>query len=285
MHDVQHRIGLVTDSNSQITSTLIDTYAVEVVPMTVTIDGDEFREGVDLDADGFYAHFDDGSVPAISTSQPSPGEFAVVYERLAVAGCDEIVSIHVAEDFSGTIGSARVAAGEASIPVHLVDAGTASFGTAICVWSAGETIRRGGNVDDIRRRIADLSPRIGTAFMIGVPMLIDRGGRSDRIDADLHDEGIAIVALSDGKYETLDRVHSIDDTVEVMRAYALTWDDPVTVAVGTADGSTYPLANRLTEALVASPKVDDVVQYRVGPSVGAHMGPGTFGLFVFPTVV
>ena len=30
--------------------------------------------------------------------------------------------------------------------------------------------------------------------------------------------------------------------------------------------------------------IDDIVHYRIGPSVGAHTGPGTFGLFVFPTI-
>ena len=37
----------------------------------------------------------------------------------------------------------------------------------------------------------------------------------------------------------------------------------------------------LTEVLADHPAVGDVVQYRIGPSVGAHTGPGTAGLFVF----
>jgi len=52
------RIGLVTDSNSQITRELVERFGIEVVPLTVTIDGAEFSEGIDLDADEFYAHFD-----------------------------------------------------------------------------------------------------------------------------------------------------------------------------------------------------------------------------------
>ncbi|MEZ5297834.1 MAG: DegV family protein [Ilumatobacteraceae bacterium] len=55
-------IGIVTDSNSQLTAELAERFGVEVVPMTVTIDGDDHLEGVDLDADDFYAHFDDGNL-------------------------------------------------------------------------------------------------------------------------------------------------------------------------------------------------------------------------------
>ena len=47
-------IGLCTDSNAQLPAELVDRYGVEVVPLTVTLDGDDFLEGVNLDADGFY---------------------------------------------------------------------------------------------------------------------------------------------------------------------------------------------------------------------------------------
>ena len=86
-------IGLVTDSNSQLTDELEARYAVEVVPLIVMIDGVDYREGVDVDADAFYARFDGGASPQIATSQPPPGEFAVAYRRLAERGCTEIVSI------------------------------------------------------------------------------------------------------------------------------------------------------------------------------------------------
>ena len=45
------RIGIVTDSSSQITADLVERFDVEVVPMTVTIDGVDHAEGEDLDAD------------------------------------------------------------------------------------------------------------------------------------------------------------------------------------------------------------------------------------------
>ena len=44
-------IGICTDSNSQLPESLAQRYAVEVVPITVTVDGHEYLEGVDLDAD------------------------------------------------------------------------------------------------------------------------------------------------------------------------------------------------------------------------------------------
>jgi DegV family protein with EDD domain len=275
-------IGIVTDSSSQITRELIERFAVEVVPMTVTIDGVEHDEGVDLDADGFYARFEHERHPEVSTSQPSPGAFSAAYERLAARGCSEIVSIHIAEAMSGTVGSATVAARTSSVPVHVIDTGSASFGVSVCVWAAGVAIARGANVDDLRRRIDGLVARIGTVFMVGVPLLTERGGRADGVDLD--GEGIPILAMSGGEVRMLDRVSTVEDTIDVMTTYAAGWGDQVTVAIGTADLPSRPLSERLRAALTGLDAVTAVVDYRIGPSIGAHTGPGTFGLFVFPTI-
>jgi DegV family protein with EDD domain len=293
-------IGIVTDSSSQITPAIFERFAVEVVPMTVTIAGVDYAEGRDLDADRFYAHFRDGAKPEITTSQPSPGQLVAAYEHLIARGCTEIVSIHISESMSGTVASAAIAASSVDVPVHVIDTGSASFGVAVCVWAAGVAIGRGGLPDDIRRRIDNLVPRIGTAFMVGVPLLSERGGRARSVELD--GDGVPVLAMSNGELEILDRVTTVEDTIDVMSTYAAGWSARVptagssagssraqsgggiTVAIGTSDASSRPLADRLEHALSGLATIEEIVHYRIGPSVGAHTGPGTFGLFVFPTI-
>ena len=275
-------IGIVTDSSSQITADLVDRFDVEVVPLTVTIDDTDHLEGVDLDADEFYAAFDAPTAPVINTSQPSPGQFAESYARVAERGVDHIVSLHLSSTMSGTVDSARVAASTAPVEVTVIDTGSASFGVSVCVWATGVAIDRGANIDDIERRVANLVPRIATSFMVGVPLLTERGGRA--ADVDLTEDGLAVLGMANGKLEVLERVTTIDDTVDVMSTYATSWGDGVTVAIGTADDPSRRLSERLERALTGLDAVDGVMHYRIGPSVGAHTGPGTFGLFVFPTI-
>ena len=281
------RIGIVTDSSSQITADLVERFDVEVVPMTVTIDGVDHLEGVDLDADGFYGAFHDGATPEIATAQPSPGRFVDAYVRMAERGYDHIVSIHVSGSMSGTIGSAEVAARSAPIPVTVIDSGSASFGIAACVWDVGVAIGRGAGVDDIRGRVERLVPRIATAFMIGTPHLTERSGRATEVEF-AGDDGIQVLAMAGGRLDVLDRVSTIDDTVDVMSGYAVDLMSAsgvgTTVAIGTADASSRPLTERLERVLAGLDGIDAVVHYRIGPSIGAHTGPGTFGLFVFPTI-
>ena len=72
---------------------------------------------------------------------------------------------------------------------------------------------------------------------------------------------------------------TINNAVAVMTDYALGWNPSnaggLRIAVGTSDASSRPVGVRLTELLTDHSAVGDVVQYRIGPSVGAHTGPGT----------
>ena len=101
-------IGFCVDSNAQMPTQLVDRYGVEVVPLTVTVDGEPFLEGVDLDADAFWARINGGATPSVSTTAPSPGRFVAAYEALAARGATEILSAHVAWSISATFEAARL---------------------------------------------------------------------------------------------------------------------------------------------------------------------------------
>jgi fatty acid-binding protein DegV len=169
------------------------------------------------------------------------------------------------------------------VPVSVIDTGSASFGVAVCVWATGVAIGRGADVDDIRRRVDQLVPRISTAFMVGVPMLTERSGRATAVDLGA-DEGIPVLGMSGGNLEVIERVSTVDDAVDVMSTYVAASGRGVTVAIGTADAPSGSMGERLRGVLTGLDSLDGVIDYRIGPSVGAHTGPGTFGLFVFPTI-
>ena len=55
-------IALVSDSSAQLPALLRERYQVGVVPITVVIDGEQFREGLDLTTADFYARQEGGAV-------------------------------------------------------------------------------------------------------------------------------------------------------------------------------------------------------------------------------
>ena len=273
-------IGICTDSNSQLPASLAERYGIEIVPLTVTIDEVDYLEGVNLDADEFYAKYQGGVCPAVSTSQPSPGQFAVAYEDLAARGCTEILSIHISSAVSGTINAARLAAHSVPMPVRLVDSGTASFGVSCCAWAAAAAIEQGASFDGAAMIAEQLSPSIGNVFMVGALNHLHVGGRGR--DLDLSSAGVPMMSFRDGQVSVVQRAATKLDAVNAMAAYTLNWGTRLRVAIGHSDAASGPLADGLEEALGETAGVAEIIRYRIGPSIGAHTGPGTIGCFMFP---
>ena len=290
MNGNRTRVGVCTDSSAQLPAHLVERYDIEVVPITVTVDEHDYLEGVDLDADAFYAMFTGGTRPTVSTSQPSPGQFAVAYDDLIARGCTEILSVHVSAAISGTLNSARLAAHRLGVPVRLVDSGTASFGVGCCAWAAADALAAGASLDEAAAVAERLAPSIGNVFIVGALDLVRGGGRGTGI---AEGDGVPVLTLRNGAVEVVERVATLVDAVNSMAAYTLSWVGesvagsalaPVSlnVAIGTADCAAAPLSQALHDAVEASSNINEVVAYRVGPSVGAHTGPGTAGCFMFP---
>src|SRR5262249_34567173 len=105
------RVAVVTDSTAGLPPEVAAAYGLTVVPLSVTIDGVTGREGVDV-APADVAKALAAVRVSVTTSRPSPGEFAAVYERLLADGAAGVVSIHLSAKLSGTCDAARVAAAD-----------------------------------------------------------------------------------------------------------------------------------------------------------------------------
>ncbi len=132
--------------------------ALHVVPLAVTLDNRTYREGLDIQPHEFYRLLEaTESLPV--TSQPSAGEFAETYRRLAATD-PEILSVHISSGLSGTVNSAQ--AGANQVPeahVTIVDTKTLS---APAGWQV-EAAARGARAGWPRERILELMARIGAA--------------------------------------------------------------------------------------------------------------------------
>ena len=278
-------IGLATDSNAQLPPELVARYRVEVVPLTVTVDGEAFLEGVDLDADRFYERLEAGAA-TVSTSQPSPGHFDLAYRGLTERGATEILSVHIGSAISGTVNAARLAAAGAVVPVRVVDTGQASFGVACCLWEAAEAVAGGASLEEAALVAEGVGARVGTVFVVGALDLARAGGRlaDDPRPRPLGGPpGIPVLTMVGGKMRTIGSARDPEEAAEVMAAFVMAAGPQLRVGVGVADRAAEPLARALEKRLSGAGEVREVVRYRIGPSVGAHTGPGTAGAYFYPS--
>ncbi len=274
-------VALVTDSNSQMPKALRERFGVWVVPLTIVLDGEQFREGVDLTTEEFYARLAAGA--AVSTAAPSPGEVLAVYQAAIDAGATEILSIHIGSNTSATCSAVQLAANASPVPVEVIDTGTASFAISCCVWAAGEALANGANRDAAAGAARATAASVDNVFVVGALDLARRGGRlvpgvkGAAGDAD----GTPVFALSGGQMQAIGRASDAEGAVHAMTAYVVDGADGRAVRVGVGDALTADLATAFADALRARPEVAELVHYEIGPSVGAHTGPGTVGACFF----
>lgn len=274
-------VAFVTDSASQIPTALAERIGAHVVPIVVTIDGVDHREGVDLTADAFWETLTSSELPEVGTSQPSPGEIAAAYETAIADGATEIVSVHVGADVSGTVNAATLAADLVDVPVHVVDTGTASFGVAACLWEAAFHVERGGDAAAAATIAKTVAATIGTSFILQGLDFALAGGRFTTMLPEEADE-VMVLAGYGTALDVVGTSRELDELADLIVAPFLADGTPIRAAVGLADSATLPITERIEERLRASELVVDLVRYRVGPSIAAHTGPGTAGGFWWP---
>jgi fatty acid-binding protein DegV len=236
------------------------------VPIAVALDGEPFDE-LTSSPDWFYERMRAGA--EATTSQPSPADFATVFERAAERGAESIVSIHLDSRISGTVSSAETAALSAELPVVVVDTRTVSFGVGLCVRAAAAALAAGGAAGDAARAASRYGAGIQNAFVV-------RSSPGGRVPPA---EGWTLFRYQHGAASRISVCASLTEAVPALVGLALEGGVPICVAVGHAGREIEPAADELARRLRASGEVVDVERYRVGASVGAHSGADSFGLF------
>ena len=118
-------VAVVTDSTAFLPEGA-DALGVHVVPLQVQLGGRTATDGVDVTADDVVAALREKV--RVSTSSPSPAEFAAAYRSALAAGADHVVSIHLA---------AAQVSGCAELWTNDLRLAAASHGLAVDIVAAG----------------------------------------------------------------------------------------------------------------------------------------------------
>jgi DegV family protein with EDD domain len=270
------RVALVTDSASYLPDDLVSRYGIEVVPLRVQIDGVDFLEP-DIEPTKFYERL--AGVRSISTSQPSPGRFLDTYRRAADDGAESVLSVHIGSNVSGTVGSARLAAESSPIPVSVVDTGQASFAEGLCVLEAAEALSLGSSVEEAASLAQRTAPVVGNTFVVRGFELARRGGRLiARTVSEM--QGVPVMELASAGMQMVGTATTLENAVDLMSSRVKAASDVAgdrKLRVGVGHGGAPEIAAALHARFELLPGVAEIIDYTVGPAVGAHLGAGTAG--------
>jgi len=170
------KIGLVTDSTSDMPVDLTERYQIEVVPAILVMGEQSYIDGEGLSREEFYNRLP-AMVDPPTTAAPSVGSFQEKYEKLLRSGVDQILSIHPPAILSGIFNAARLAAESFGTRVHVLDSGQITMGLGFQVLSAAERIARGAFMDEVLDMVEDVRRRISVVALLDTLEYLRRSGR------------------------------------------------------------------------------------------------------------
>ena len=272
-------IALVTDSTASLADHEVAARGITVVPLQVVIGAEAYDEGVDGATPDMLADALRSFAP-VSTSRPNPQAMLASYRRLADEGAEEIVSVHLSGELSGTFESAQQAAERAPVPVHPVDSRQVGMGTGFAVLAAADTLASGAGGATAARAARERAAATTSLFYVDTLEYLRRGGRVGAAAA-LLGSALAvkpILGIEDGRVGPRERVRTATKALGRLADLAVeaAGDGPVEVAVAhlASPDRAGQLAEQLGARLAGQLQERAVVLGEVGAVLGAHVGPG-----------
>lgn len=279
---MSNQVAVVTDSTAYLPDGLATDYGVGVVPLHVVLGSRSGQEGTEVSPDDVASALAERHVK-VSTSRPTPAEFAAAYRAAGVAS---LVSVHLSAELSGTYQAAALAAAEVAgdgIEVHVVDSGTIAMGLGFAVLAAGRAARAGGDIQAVAAAASRAAASTDTLFYVDTLEYLRRGGRIGAAAA-LFGTALAVKPLlhvTGGQIAPLEKVRTASKALARLEDLVVerAGDGEVDLAVHhlAAAEKAAALAERLTRRL---PQLGDLHVCEVGAVVGAHVGPGLLGVVV-----
>jgi DegV family protein with EDD domain len=280
------RVKVVTDSTAYLEASMAKRLGITIVPLTVRLGDEIFREGVDITAEEFFQKLDRSSAMPVAFP-PSLEDFQAVYAKLSKT-TDQIMSIHISSKLSQTCSRANVASqtllGRCEITV--VDSLTTSLGLGILATAAAQAAAKGQPLDEIEFLIRGMIPHIYIVFLAETLEYLERGGRIGQAQALL---GTMLnikpfLAIEDGEIIPMEKVRTHEDAVDKLFEFVAEFSQIEQIAIMQSTPEPIEETKLLIERLeIAFPRIKPPILV-YGPVLACHVGPNGLGVIVYEGV-
>jgi DegV family protein with EDD domain len=274
------RVAIVTDSASDLTAAEAAERGIRIIPLYVRFGDQEFRAGVDLSLDEFWARMLAPDAPFPTTAAASPGDFKALFEEVFASGADAIVCVTVGSKLSATFKSAEVAV--QSLPgreIHVVDSASASMGVGILALLGADLAAEGRSAAEIAEVLRSRARDLQIYVALDTLEYLRKGGRISPARAAIGTflSVKPIITFVDGEVATADRVRTRAKARQ--RVIELLTAKPVEriAILHTMTPEIDSFRDEVVSRLPGGVDPSRVTTTLAGASVGPHVGPGCFG--------
>lgn len=278
---------IVTDTGANITDKVRKHYGIEVVPLTLIMEGEElqFQSTEGFDHDEYYEKLKGGM--KVSTSQVNPAQFIECFEKILKEGSD-VLYIGLSGGVTGSISSAKIAASDLAgdypdRQIKIVDSLGASLGEGILVVEAAECRDRGMSLEETADHIDFQKYCMYQVFVVDDLKHLKRTGRISGALASIGtmmDIKPVLKGDTEGKIvvecKARGRKQAIKALAEKYRDLVVAPEEQIVgISYGGHREDAVHLANLISK--IAEPKKIWIVAHE--PVTGSHVGPGMLALY------
>jgi len=279
---------IMTDSCCDLTDEMARELELEVLPLTMRMDDQEYPNYLDgraISNEEFYRRLRAGKMS--STAAVSIGQFEERMEALAAEGKD-IVCICFSSALSTTYQSAVIAAGEVrknhpDALILVVDSLSASRGQGLLIYLAAQKKKEGLTAEELAQWVEDNKLHICHWFTVDDLNFLKRGGRLSA-GAALFGTMLSIKPVmhtsNEGKLVPMGKVRgrkaSLQALIDKVGELGVDLDKQI-MFICHAD--CLQESEQVAAELKRRYGVQDVYIHYIGPVIGSHTGPNTMGLF------
>lgn len=279
---------ITTDTTADLPESYVAEHGLGILSLPCTLEGVTYTWEHPLPVREFYDSMRGGSLP--TTSQANPQEVYTMFEKLITEQDADILHIAFSSALSGSCNSCRIAAEELAgkYPdnrVVIVDSLCASMGEGLFVHKAVMMREAGKSLDEIVSWLEENRLHVVHNFTVNDLFHLYRGGRLSKaaafvgtmiqIKPVLHvdNEGCLVP-----QRKVRGRKKSLIALVDAMEQQVGSWrdkNDIIFISHGDCEEDARFVADLVKERMGYE---TFLINY-VGPTIGAHTGPGVVTLF------
>lgn len=275
------KVKLLVDSTCDLPLEYLNENNVELIPLLVTFNEDEYLDLVGINTNELYQKVDELKILP-KTASRSIGSFMETYDKIFAEGYDQIVYICISSKFSGTIQNARLAAEDYNGKVLIHDSFNLSTGIGLQVIKAVNWIKEGKTGEEVLALLEDLAPRVRAQFAVESLDYLYKGGRCSQTSY-FFGKGLKIkpiIKVVDGgmivyKKPIGKMVNALNKLLEIIKEDVKNLDlEKVMITHSLAEDSKNYLYEKLQEIVPEK----SIMVTDAGCVISSHCGKGTIGI-------
>ncbi|HJC22159.1 MAG TPA: DegV family protein [Candidatus Eisenbergiella merdavium] len=278
---------IITDTTADLPEAYIQENGLGIMVLPYIVDGVSYGGEQKMEVKEFYDRMRGGMMP--TTSQVNP-ETAKEYLNGFLEESRQLLVLSFSSGLSGTCGNVNLAAKEImeerpDCRIVVIDTLCVSLGEGLLVHKAVQLKKQGKSLEETARWVEEHKENLVHVFTVDDLFHLHRGGRVSRATAIVGTlAGIKPLLHVDGEGhltavgKVRGRKKSLQSLVDMMEKQMGSWrgeNDCVFISHGDCAEDADYVRQMVKERF----GIDDFLINEIGPTIGAHSGPGTVALF------